>query len=53
MRIVQLEAESLIAQARRPAFAHEWVEYAATLPAQVVERIAGAQIVITNKVKKE
>ena len=49
MRIVQLEAESLIAQVRRPAFAHEWVEYAATLPAQVAERIAGAQIVITNK----
>jgi glycerate dehydrogenase len=27
MRIVQLEGESLIADVRRPAFDHEWVEY--------------------------
>ncbi len=50
MRIVQLEGESLIAAVRRPAFDHEWVEYAASQPGQVVERLAGAQIAITNKV---
>ena len=50
MRIVQLEAESLIAAVRRPAFAHEWVEYPATLPGQVVERLRGAAVAITNKV---
>jgi glycerate dehydrogenase len=50
MRIVQLESESLIADVRRPAFAHEWVDYPATTPAQVVERLAGAEIAITNKV---
>lgn len=50
MRIVQLEAESLIAAVRRPAFAHEWIEYPATLPGQVVERLRGAAVAITNKV---
>jgi len=50
MRIVQLESESLIADVRRPAFPHEWVEYPATTPAQVVQRLAGADIAITNKV---
>jgi len=50
VRIVQLEAESLIAAVRRPAFAHEWVEYPATLPGQVVERLRGAAVAITNKV---
>lgn len=50
MRIVQLEGESLIAAVRRPAFAHEWVEYPGTLPGQVVERLRGAAVAITNKV---
>ncbi|MGB4063957.1 MAG: D-2-hydroxyacid dehydrogenase [Azonexus sp.] len=50
LRIVQLEGESLIAEVRRPAFAHDWVEYAKTAPAQVIERLAGATIAITNKV---
>jgi glycerate dehydrogenase len=50
MRIVQLESESVIAEMRRPALAHEWVDYPATAPAQVVERLAGAEIAITNKV---
>ncbi|MBS1140486.1 MAG: D-isomer specific 2-hydroxyacid dehydrogenase, catalytic region:D-isomer specific 2-hydroxyacid [Proteobacteria bacterium] len=49
-RIVQLEGESLIAEIRRPAFAHDWVEYPKTSPDQVVERLAGAAIAITNKV---
>lgn len=50
LRIVQLESESLIADVRRPAFAHDWVEYPKTAPAQVVERLAAAVIAITNKV---
>ncbi|UCV23706.1 D-2-hydroxyacid dehydrogenase [Ferribacterium limneticum] len=50
LRIVQLEGESLIAEVRRPAFAHDWVEHAKTAPAQVIERLAGATIAITNKV---
>jgi len=50
MRIVQLESESVVADMRRPAFAHEWIDYPATAPAQVIERLAGADIAITNKV---
>lgn len=50
MRIVQLESESLVAAVRRPAFAHEWIEYGKTLPAQVVERLAGASVALINKV---
>lgn len=50
MRIVQLEGESLVAEVRRPAFAHEWIDYPKTAAAEVVERLAGADIAITNKV---
>ncbi len=50
MRIVQLEGESLIADLRRPAFAHEWIEHPKSAPADVIERLAGADIAITNKV---
>lgn len=50
MRIIQLESESLIADVRRPGFAHDWVEYAKTAPGEVIERLAGADIAITNKV---
>ena len=48
-RIVYLERESVIAQVRRPAFPHEWIEYPATRPEDVAERLAGATIAITNK----
>jgi len=50
LRLVQLEGESLIADVRRPAFDHAWVEHARTAPLQVIERLAGATIAITNKV---
>ncbi len=33
----------------RPGFAHDWVEHGKTAPDQVAERIADADIVITNK----
>jgi len=34
----------------RPDFQHEWIEHEATAADQVVERLAGATIAITNKV---
>ena len=43
-RIVYLERESIRAEVRRPAFAHEWTEYARTTAAQLEERLAGASI---------
>jgi glycerate dehydrogenase len=48
-RIVFLERNTIQANFRRPAFEHEWIEYAETLPSQVVERLEGASIVISNK----
>jgi glycerate dehydrogenase len=49
-RIVFLDRDTLIADVRRPSFAHEWREYGATAPGEVVERLRGATIAITNKV---
>jgi glycerate dehydrogenase len=49
-RIVYLERESIIADVRRPAGAHEWVEHARTPQAEVEARLAGATIAIVNKV---
>lgn len=34
----------------RPDFTHEWIEHATTTSGDVVERLAGARIAITNKV---
>jgi glycerate dehydrogenase len=51
VRIVQLEGDFVIPGMRRPAFAHEWVEYGTTLPAQVVERLTGADVALINKVR--
>jgi glycerate dehydrogenase len=48
--IVFLDRDSLLAEVRRPAFAHTWQEHAATSEAEVVERLQGATIAITNKV---
>ena len=49
-RIVFLDRSTLIAEIRRPAFEHEWTEHAMTAPTEVVERLKGATIAITNKV---
>ncbi|HKR02574.1 MAG TPA: D-2-hydroxyacid dehydrogenase [Pyrinomonadaceae bacterium] len=49
-RIVFLDRSTLIADVRRPAFEHEWTEYEMTDPAEVVERLSGATICITNKI---
>src|SRR5919112_3772212 len=48
-RIVFLERESVDAEFRRPAFAHEWVEYAESTQGQLVERLRGATVLIANK----
>jgi glycerate dehydrogenase len=48
-RIVYLERESVIAEVRRPRFEHDWVEYPGTLPDQVLARLQGCTIAITNK----
>jgi len=50
-RIVYLERASIIAEVPRPNFPHHWVEYAQTLQPQVEERLAGATIVIVNKLQ--
>src|SRR6478609_1599963 len=34
----------------KPAFCHEWIEHDATPRDEVVKRLAGARIAITNKV---
>lgn len=49
-RIVFLDRNTLRAKIRRPAFAHEWREYAETSRVEVLERLRAATIVITNKV---
>jgi glycerate dehydrogenase len=50
-RIVFLDRATLAPQInlRKPAFAHEIIEYPQTEAREVAERVAGASIVITNK----
>jgi len=49
-RIVFLDRDSLQARVRAPAFEHGWQDHAGTLEDQVVERLAGATVAVTNKV---
>jgi glycerate dehydrogenase len=49
-KIVFLDRDSLIAKVRPPRFEHEWHEHPATAPHELVERLRGATIAITNKV---
>ena len=48
--IVFLDRDSLPATVRTPSFDHEWTEHAASAPSDVVARLQGASIAITNKV---
>lgn len=48
-RIVFIERNTIQANFRRPTFPHEWVEYPESFADQVVERISGATIIISNK----
>jgi glycerate dehydrogenase len=50
-RIVFLDRQSLIADLRAPAFAHDWIEHDQTRPEEVVARLQDADIAIVNKVK--
>ncbi|WP_256077293.1 D-2-hydroxyacid dehydrogenase [Massilia sp. YIM B04103] len=50
MKIVFLDRDSLIADLRRPAFAHDWQDYPATAPTDAAARLQGAAIAVTNKV---
>ena len=50
-RIVFLDRSTLIANVRRPGFAHEWIEYEMSAPAEVVGRLRDATIALTNKVQ--
>jgi glycerate dehydrogenase len=48
--IVFLERNTLDADVRKPAFAHEWRDYGETRPEEVLERLRGATIAVVNKV---
>jgi glycerate dehydrogenase len=48
--IVFLDRDSLMAEVRRPAFEHTWREHGASGAGQVLERLRGATIAISNKV---
>ena len=50
-RIVYLERESIVADVRRPAFPHHWLEHPCTQQAEVGERLADATIAIINKLQ--
>ena len=49
-KIVFLDRSTLEAAIRRPAFPHQWEEYATTSPEKTIERLKEATIAITNKV---
>jgi glycerate dehydrogenase len=48
-RIVFLERNTIQANFPRPDFDHEWIEYGESQAGQVVDRLRGATIVISNK----
>jgi glycerate dehydrogenase len=48
--IVFLDRQSLRAELRSPAFAHAWTEHVQTRPEDVIERLQGATVAISNKV---
>jgi glycerate dehydrogenase len=48
-RIVFLERNTIQANFRRPNFDHEWIEYGESFQDQVIERLRGATIAISNK----
>jgi len=48
--IVFLDRDSLLAKVRHPAFDHTWQDHPASAPHEVVERLRGATVAITNKV---
>lgn len=51
LRIVFLDRCTLPVPLRAPAFAHEWIDWDTTGPAEAAARLAGATVAITNKVR--
>jgi glycerate dehydrogenase len=51
MKVVFLDRYAIRAPLRPLRFAHEWQEYPTTTPEQVVARLQGARIAITNRVR--
>ena len=49
-RIVYLDRSVLRTAVRRPAFEHEWIEYATSRPEAVKARLEGATIAISHRV---
>ncbi|MCK6411214.1 MAG: D-2-hydroxyacid dehydrogenase [Azonexus sp.] len=49
-RIVNLDAAGLPVELPLPGFEHQWVSHAATAADEVLARLQGAQIAVTNKV---
>jgi len=49
-KVVFLDRASLKAEVRKPSFADEYVEFEKTSSQQIVERLQGATVAITNKV---
>lgn len=49
-KIVFLDRDSLQARVRAPGFAHEWQDHGGTREGEVVERLLGATVAVTNKV---
>jgi glycerate dehydrogenase len=49
-RIVFLDRDTLKAKVRAPEFAHHWQDHAGTAQDEVVARLAGATVAVTNKV---
>lgn len=50
-KIVFLDQGTLPTPLRKPAFAHEWVNFDRTSPEETAERLRDATLAITNKVK--
>jgi glycerate dehydrogenase len=48
-RIVFLDRDSLEADLRRPAFEHEWIDYPSSSGPEILERLRGVTICVTNK----
>src|SRR5919202_2991692 len=47
--IVFLERDTLRAELRPPAFEHRWLDYGATRPEEVAERLRDATVAVVNK----
>jgi len=50
-KIVFLDRGTVSVPFRKPQMAHEWLDYDRTAPEETVERLRGATIAVTNKVK--